>query len=189
MSFVEEKLVKYDPTFELVREEEQLWTLSTLLAHGPDFTGTPAEQFQAHLNVERIRVPEIIYQPSIVGVDQAGLAQAVKSALARYSEDVQRRLGENIFITGSNTLMTGFDERLRQELLEIFPFQTNLVFRRAKDCSLDAWRGASEWARSEEAKTAFVTRKLYDEAGHDYLAEHAFSNPYFRLGQQTEEEE
>jgi actin-related protein 5 len=78
--------------------------------------------------------------------------------------------------------MTGFDERLRKEMQEIFPFGANIVLKRAQDSLLDPWRGARKWIQSDEAKNSFVTRKLYNEVGHDYLLEHSLSNPFFRLG-------
>lgn len=38
-------------------------------------------QYQLHLNVERIRVPEILFQPFIVGLDQAGISEIIQSLL------------------------------------------------------------------------------------------------------------
>ena len=34
-----------------------------------------------HLNVERIRVPEILFQPSIGGIDQAGISEIADDLL------------------------------------------------------------------------------------------------------------
>jgi actin-related protein 5 len=35
------------------------------------------------LNVERIRVPEVLFQPSIMGIDQAGLIEILEGLLQR----------------------------------------------------------------------------------------------------------
>ena len=38
---------------------------------------------QLHFNIERIRVPEILFQPSIAGLDQAGVAELLSDLLYR----------------------------------------------------------------------------------------------------------
>jgi len=75
----------------------QAWSLSNLLAHGPNFSNSPEQQFQMHLNVERIRIPEILFQPSIVGIDQGGLAQTFKHLVNRFPIEKQRSLATVLF--------------------------------------------------------------------------------------------
>jgi actin-related protein 5 len=75
----ENLLLQYDeeyvPADELDLKERQN-SLFYRLRYGPngyvpanDYDG----QYRIHLNVERIRVPEILFQPSIIGLDQAGM--------------------------------------------------------------------------------------------------------------------
>lgn len=45
--------------------------------------------YQLYLTVERIRIPEIIFQPSLVGVDQMGLSEAVYHVLQQFSPTQQ----------------------------------------------------------------------------------------------------
>lgn len=40
-----------------------------------------AEYHQMYLGTERIRVPEVIFQPSLIGEDQAGLAETMQHML------------------------------------------------------------------------------------------------------------
>lgn len=47
---------------------------------------------QLHLNVERVRVPEVIWQPHLGGLDQAGLAEVVEHVLKGFSQDERDRL-------------------------------------------------------------------------------------------------
>lgn len=55
------------------------------LRHGPlgyPDPADPAQQHQLHLNVERMRVPETLFQPAaLIGVDEAGLEEIVASVL------------------------------------------------------------------------------------------------------------
>ena len=38
------------------------------------------------------RVPELFYQPSMIGLDQCGLAEALQLVLQYYAPDVQQRM-------------------------------------------------------------------------------------------------
>ena len=133
---------------------------------------------QIHLNVERIRVPEVVFQPSIAGLDQAGIVEIAANILNERLADSPRRSDvlKDIFLTGGNTLFQGFEERLRKELRAVLPADDKIRVRRANDCVLDAWRGAASWAGSAKAKQAFVTRAEFMEKGGEYLKEHALGN-------------
>jgi len=78
---IEAQLLKHDPDFteQSTQEAQKDWTNSIVHAfvRGPwPFDGESAKETnQFHLNVERIRVPEVIFQPSIAGVDQAGVVE------------------------------------------------------------------------------------------------------------------
>jgi actin-related protein 5 len=47
---------------------------------------------QLHLNVERIRVPEVIHQPHMAGLDCAGLLELVENALRHFTLEERNRL-------------------------------------------------------------------------------------------------
>src|SRR5436305_12957100 len=78
---LEAQLLKYDPEFteQHTLEAQTDWTKSLLHAFlrgpWPFDPESQREAYQVHLNVERIRVPEVFFQPSIAGLDQAGIAE------------------------------------------------------------------------------------------------------------------
>lgn len=85
------------------KEQEELNELENLLKkHDPDFSkrfgGKPetavdwAEYYQLHLGVERIRVPEIVYQPSMLGIEQAGIAETIDFILNHFPAELQTAL-------------------------------------------------------------------------------------------------
>ncbi|KAJ3145356.1 Nuclear actin-protein involved in chromatin remodeling [Geranomyces variabilis] len=151
------------------------------LAHGThavDLT-EPAIQSEIHLNVERIRVPELLFQPSIVGLDQAGLVETLDEILKRFDAGQQAKMVQNIFLTGGTSLLKNMAERIEADIRAVQPFQSIVRVTRAKDPVLDPWRGAAKWASASspsEFQASGVTRAMYDEMGHDYLIEHSMSN-------------
>ena len=59
--------------------------------------GKPADvasYYQLALGVERMRAPEVLFQPSMVGIDQSGLSDCLEYVLQYYPADVQQRLVE-----------------------------------------------------------------------------------------------
>jgi len=181
---IEAQLLKHDPTFteESTREAQTDWTKSLLHAflHGP-YPFDPESQremHQLHLNVERIRVPEVVFQPSIAGVDQAGIIEIASTILTERLADNPYRdaVLKDIFLTGGNTMFQGFEERLAAELRAVLPADQEIKVRRAKDCILDAWKGAAQWAGRRENRASFITKADYLEKGADYIKEHDAGN-------------
>ncbi|KAK4493779.1 hypothetical protein PRZ48_014964 [Zasmidium cellare] len=183
---IESQLLKFDPDFteQSTQEAQKDWTKSLLhaFARGPwPFDPESArESNQFHLNVERIRVPEVVFQPSIAGVDQAGIVEIAEDILmGRLSGHSARDdILKDVFITGGYTLFKGFEERLRNELRAVLPADVQLGVRRAKDPLLDAWKGAASWAREKERRQAFVTREEFAEKGGEYIREHNLGNVF-----------
>lgn len=196
MTTLEAQLLKYDPDF---TEENTLaasldWSKSLMHAFlrgpRPYDPESPAERMQIHLNVERIRVPECVFQPSIAGVDQAGLVDIVGELVnggfgmgtGGSEADGASLLLRDIFLTGGNTLFAGFEDRLAQELRAVLPADAELKIRGARDPIGDAWRGAAMWAREQQDAAGgagagvrggkgslFVSKEEWAEKGGEYL--------------------
>ncbi|TKA31961.1 hypothetical protein B0A50_01206 [Salinomyces thailandicus] len=185
---VEGQLLQYDPDFteEKTLEGQQDWTKSLVhsFLRGPyPFDAESArESNQFHLNVERIRVPEVIFQPGIAGVDQAGITEVAEDILnTRLATHAARSdVLKDVFLTGGYCLFQGFEERLRAELRAVLPADVVLGLRKAKDPSLDAWKGAARWAGTPGSRQAFVSKREWEEKGGEYIKEHDLGNVFTR---------
>ncbi|XP_073165852.1 actin-related protein 5 isoform X2 [Lepidochelys kempii] len=136
-----------------------------------------AEYHQLFLGTERIRVPEILFQPSLIGEEQAGIAETMQYVLDRYPKEQQALLVQNVFLTGGNTMYPGLKARIQKELLEMRPFQSSFQVHLASNPILDAWYGARDWALEYvNHEEGWITRKDYEEKGGEYLKEHCASN-------------
>jgi actin-related protein 5 len=185
---IEAELLKYDPEFtdQHTLDAQTDWTKSLqhafLRGPRPFDPASQKETHQIHLNVERIRVPEVVFQPNIAGLDQAGIVEIVADIMTHRLQGVAgaEKVVEDIFLTGGNTMFEGFDERLRRELRAVLPWDVQPGSRRAKDPIMDAWRGAAGWVKgdvggSDGWKMARVTRDEYLEKGADYMKACCFS--------------
>lgn len=177
LTALEQDLLLHDDDFNYddTHEGRSDWNKSLLHAWSrgprPFDAGSQAELNQIHLNVERIRVPEVVFQPSIAGVDQAGLVEIAGDILNQRLAAVPNRddFLRDVFLTGGNTLFKNFDQRLKEELTALLPAGAPLRIRRANDSLLDAWKGASGWACSPGWKAAKVTKEEYEEKGAEYF--------------------
>ena len=144
---------------------------------GAEIAHDSPEWYQLHLATEQIRIPEILFQPSIIGHDQAGISETIEFILKKFPDSIQQNLVDNIFITGALAGMPGIKARLEKDLKQMRPFKSCFNVSIAKNPSVDAWNGAKKFANIPcNDPKAFISRKKYDEMGPDYLSEHFCSN-------------
>ncbi|CAG5136503.1 unnamed protein product [Candidula unifasciata] len=172
-------------------EEEKLEELETLLKeHDQDFQKDVdmgglsgefdlAEYYRLHLGVERMRVPELLFQPSMLGLEQAGLSETMEFILGKLDRQVQDRVVQNVFLAGGNANFKNFKLRVERDLLQMRPFQSSFNVSCAGNPSLDAWNGARKFSLSPYLNVSSITRQDYEEMGEGYLREHVASNRYF----------
>lgn len=73
------------------------------------------------LNNERFMVPEVLFQPSDIGLQQAGLAQTIVDAVEAAHPDLHPLLYSNVLCTGGSAKCPGFRDRLYKELRPLVP--------------------------------------------------------------------
>ncbi|EDV91244.1 GH15134 [Drosophila grimshawi] len=139
-----------------------------------------AENYQLHFGVEEIRVPEILFQPSMIGCTEAGLAELIAFVLKLFTAEEQQRLVSHVYLTGSCAQFRGLKQRLSKELLELRPFQSTFAIYESQDPTLAAWLGACLLASERNfAETSLTTRQQYQDRGSEYFREHRASNLYY----------
>lgn len=168
-------------------EAEKLLELEEVLrTHDPLFSGgnsgeaavAPGEAHQLHVGIERLRAPELLFQPSMMGSCQAGIAETIQYVLQAYDEPTATSVVKNVYLTGSCALIPGLTKRLTKELLEMRPFKSEFNVFCANDPVLDAWRGAKDFALSDSFPQYVISRQEYLEKGGEYFKEHPSSNLY-----------
>ncbi|KAG9454653.1 hypothetical protein H6P81_007557 [Aristolochia fimbriata] len=165
------RLQDIDPTF-VAKPEMGQGALQTIAELVPRFRPLSAEDFQVVLGVERFRCPEILFQPNMVGIDQAGLDEMVGVSVRRLpskNDDIESRITNSILMTGGSCLFPGMDARLEAGVRKIRPFLSPIRVIRASDPILDAWRGAASYAASVLFSGQTFTRQDYYEKGEDWL--------------------
>ncbi|GLB36675.1 putative actin family protein [Lyophyllum shimeji] len=172
LAAVEEKLLAYDPTFTNQQTHAFMTTQRSALvsAFRPLYEEGDVEgNTRIHLNVERWRVCEAWFSPSMAGVDSAGLAEVIQNILARFPDPEKGRLVKNMFLTGSPSQLPGLIPRLHETLRPNLPAEMPIQIVRAVDPAQDAWKGMAKFATTEEFAKVGVTRQEYEEHGGERI--------------------
>ncbi|CAD6193949.1 unnamed protein product [Caenorhabditis auriculariae] len=127
------------------------------------------------LNVERFALPEILFNPSDIGVDQIGVAEAVVHSIQSCPENLRPALAENVVVMGGSSKFPGFTERLRKEIRSFLNADYDLkVVEGVPDAETHAWRCARELFEEKTLDTLPWVSRL------DWL-EHGESLEYSRF--------
>ncbi|KAF9902946.1 Actin- protein 6 [Linnemannia zychae] len=121
------------------------------------------------MNNERFTVPEILFNPSDIGMDQAGIPEAIVDAISSCDEEIRGMLYANVVLIGGNARLPGFKKRVANELRELAPSEYDVRVGIDKDPFGYAWKGAKRLATMDEFASEFknrlVTRAEYLETG------------------------
>lgn len=83
----QERLVEIE---DILRQNDPSFVEGSSSMPGADATPTnPCEAHQLHIGVEKLRAPEILFQPGMIGIEEAGLAETIAYMLKQYSPEIQ----------------------------------------------------------------------------------------------------
>eukprot|EP00035_Acanthoeca_spectabilis_P025765 m.459814 g.459814 ORF g.459814 m.459814 type:complete len:423 (-) comp21839_c0_seq1:56-1324(-) len=119
------------------------------------------------LGHERFSIPELIFRPSDIGIDQAGVGPAVAESIAALTPLARPLAYANVVAVGGNAGIPGFRDRLYSEVRADAPSDfTEVNIAVPDEPSLYAWRGGCAFAQSDGFSAKCVTKAEYAEKGH-----------------------
>ncbi|KAJ1723736.1 centractin- actin- protein of the dynactin complex [Coemansia erecta] len=115
------------------------------------------------LGSERFRAAEILFQPDLVGLEDAGVHQMVADSIGRADMDLRRSLYGNIVLSGGTTLMRGFGDRLLGELRRLAVKDCKIKISAPPERKYSTWIGGSILASLSTFKKMWVSAEEYQE--------------------------
>ena len=70
---------------------------------------------------ERFMVPEALFHPADIGLNQAGVAEVVTQAVRSVAVDLRAMMYANVIVAGGCAAFPGFKERFEAELRPLVP--------------------------------------------------------------------
>lgn len=129
------------------------------------------------LRNERFAVPEIIFNPTDVGMRQPGLGELIQESLNALPIGLWPGLLANIIVVGGNSLMDGFVQRLQKEVIQRVPDDCVVRVARPPDPITSTWYGGANLANHAHIEKLVVTKKEYDEHGGAWVAQKFATGP------------
>lgn len=117
------------------------------------------------LNNERFSVPEILFHPSDIGVQQVGIAEAIVLSIKSCPPETQPHLYANIVVTGGCSLFPNFQKRLLQDVRKLAPDEFDVKVTLPENPLTYAWEGGSLLSKHPEFYSFVVTKEEYEEEG------------------------
>jgi actin-related protein 6 len=115
---------------------------------------------------ERFTIPEPLFYPSDLNIDQMGIPETAMSAVNAMPAEFQSMLLANVVLVGGNAKIPGYKARLENELRALVPQDHLLRVGLPDDPITYAWQGGSNLGcRWDMLSKAYVTRDDYLEHG------------------------
>ncbi|XP_020790846.1 actin-related protein 6 isoform X1 [Boleophthalmus pectinirostris] len=115
---------------------------------------------------ERFAVPEMLFHPSDIGIQEMGIPEAIVHSIQAMPEEMQPHFYQNIVLTGGNTLFPGFRERLEAELRSLAPAHLPVSILMPENPITYPWEGGKLLAQNPDYEEMVVTRDDFEENGH-----------------------
>jgi actin-related protein 6 len=137
----------------------------------------PAEKHSIIMNSLRFIVPELMFNPNLIGVDEAGIHQGIVRSINECNPDFNNLLYKNIVINGGNAKLFNFKDRLKNELMPFAKNENNNGGVDIYDMNLSVgeqvepvMQGMKIFARNVEMlKDLSISKKDYDEFGSNIV--------------------
>ncbi|XP_070533347.1 actin-related protein 6-like [Ptychodera flava] len=118
------------------------------------------------MNNERFSVPEILFHPSDIGIQEMGIPEAIVNAIEATPEEMHPHLYNNIILTGGNSLLPGYRKRILDDVRSLAPQEYEVNVSLPTNPITHAWQGGGILSKLDNFESDYcVTRKEYDEHG------------------------
>ena len=118
---------------------------------------------------ERFQAPSVLFDPSLIGSEEAGAADVLVNSIQRSDLDLRSKLYSQIVLAGGSTLTPGFGDRMLYEVRSRSPSHTRIRISAPPERIHSAYVGGSILASLATFKNMWVSREEYEEKGSSVL--------------------
>lgn len=126
------------------------------------------------VGTERFRCGEALFQPSVMGMECAGIHETLHSSIVKCDADLHKDLYHNVILSSGNTLFPGIADRLCGEFVRLAPETANVRVIAPPERKYSAWIGGSILASLSTFAQMQITRAEYNESGPSIIHRKCF---------------
>eukprot|EP01043_Picozoa_sp_COSAG02_P050635 COSAG02_NODE_5229_length_4522_cov_31.762605_3_plen_377_part_00 len=117
------------------------------------------------LGNERFRCPEALFDPSLLGMETAGIQELAYNSIMKCDIDIRRSLYGNIVMSGGTTMYGGIAERVHKEITALAPNGMKVKVIAPPERKYSVWIGGSILASLATFQQMWITKEEYDDTG------------------------
>ena len=92
---------------------------------------------------ERFRCPEVLFQPSLVGMESPGIHEATYKSIMKCDVDIRKDLYGNVVLSGGSTMFPGIADRMSKEITSLAPSSMKVKVIAPPERKYSVWIGGS----------------------------------------------
>ncbi|KAL6765135.1 actin family [Haematococcus lacustris] len=123
---------------------------------------------------ERFRAPEVLFDPSLVGLEAKGIHHLVHDTINKCDIDVRRELYNNIVLSGGTSMFEGIQTRLNAEVSTLSGTGIKVRVVAPPERKYLVWIGGSILSSLSTFQSMWITREEYLETGPNIVHRKCF---------------
>jgi len=123
---------------------------------------------------ERFQCPEVLFNPHIVGKEEAGVDVMCFDSVNRCEVDIRKELYGNIVLSGGNTMFEGLSDRLQRSVTELTVSTVQVKIIAPPERKYSVWIGGSILSSLSTFQTMWITKDEYEEFGPQVVHKKCF---------------
>ncbi|GLJ46602.1 hypothetical protein SUGI_0981970 [Cryptomeria japonica] len=114
---------------------------------------------------ERFRCAEVLFQPSLVGVEAPGIHETTFNSIMKCDVDIRKDLYGNIVLSGGSTMFPGIADRMSKDVTALAPSTVKVKVVAPPERKYSVWIGGSILASLSTFRQMWITKAEYEESG------------------------
>ncbi|XP_071807438.1 actin [Asterias amurensis] len=114
---------------------------------------------------ERFRCPELMFQPSFIGIESSGIQETTYQSIMKCDVDIRRDLYANTVLSGGSTMFAGIADRMQRELTVLSPNSMKVKVVAPPERKYSVWIGGSILSSLSTFQQMWISKQEYDEMG------------------------
>jgi len=114
---------------------------------------------------ERFRCAESLFQPSFLGMESVGIAEATYNSIMKCDVDIRKDLYANTVLSGGTTMFPGIADRMTKEIVAQAPTSMKIKIIAPPERKYSVWIGGSILASLSTFQAMWISKAEYDECG------------------------
>jgi len=108
---------------------------------------------------ERFRAPEALFQPSLIGLEAAGIHETTYNSIMKCDLDIRKDLYGNIVMSGGTTMYAGIADRMQKEMTALAPSSMKIKIVAPPERKYSVWIGGSILASLSTFQQMWISKQ------------------------------